>query len=849
MTLRKLAATIFADIQGYSALMQKDETQALDFQEKFQNHIHNTVPENRGEVVQFYGDGCLMIFNSASDALSCARVLQDYFIREKIPVRIGLHIGDVVVKSDNVFGDSVNLASRIESMGVPGSILFSAAIADNVRNKSGVNIKSLGFHSFKNIEKPIEVFALEGYKIPDLSNLKGKFQEKEKSIKKTWIYVITALVLLSLFVWSMTRPGEHPENVNATSQLAIFPFQIIGNKDLGYLDLAIPEMLSNNLQNVGSINMVDPNLIIGAVGEGILVKDPIKGAFFAKELSASNFILGNLTSVGNRINLTATLYNQKGNQLSQKTVRAENTNEIPSLIDELSRLLLIDNFEAKNSDVLKTGALMTDNLESLRLFYQGESERKSYNMHEAVNYYRQALEKDSSFYLALYRLVYVEHGFFAIDGDYEDIVRLQNNLEKLPPKYKELSSALFDFLGHNSKECIRKYQYLSNSYRDDLEVNLMLGEAYFHYNKLLGKSELEALPYFEKVYKYDSLNQEAISHLIYLYILKEDYKSLEKFENMSAYIYSTGITSVLSKDSVAYDEAIKKVIAAQIPASGIIANNMLDDHLIEILDFLQDVRNIDPLPLDQFAVFLDHLARGHDEWVLNNAGSLIGPFFALFPVIIAPHPDIPGYKNSLAQIPAMLSGTEKMFDDFYFGSRANIIETICLVAISQDDMTTYNRELEKIENLGKSNADYEGYARFAKHFFRGIIDYRKGNVDQALRHFEALDDIRLSLEDDQSQFYTRALPRFMRAEILMKKGRYDEALGFLENYWTHPFNIVLLPWTYLRRAEIYALQGKNLLAIEYYNKFISLYETSDPQYQPFVENAREEKNKLIRELN
>ena len=164
-------------------------------------------------------------------------------------------------------------------------------------------------------------------------------------------------------------------------------------------------------------------------------------------------------------------------------------------------------------------------------------------------------------------------------------------------------------------------------------------------------------------------------------------------------------------------------------------------------------------------------------------------------------------------------------------------------------MTTYNREFEKIENLGKSNADYEGYARFARHFFEGIIDYRKGNTDEALRHFEALDDIRLSLEDDQSQFYTRALPRFMRAEILMKKGRYDEALGFLENYWTHPFNIVLLPWTYLRRAEIYNLQGKKLLAIEYYNKFISLYESSDSQYQPFVENARTEKNKLIRELN
>jgi tetratricopeptide (TPR) repeat protein len=196
-----------------------------------------------------------------------------------------------------------------------------------------------------------------------------------------------------------------------------------------------------------------------------------------------------------------------------------------------------------------------------------------------------------------------------------------------------------------------------------------------------------------------------------------------------------------------------------------------------------------------------------------------------------------------------VEGQENFFNAFPYASETNVAEIICLLAIAQDDLVLYEEHLNKIKALGKNNEDYRGYVDYAEHYFQGIIAFRKERFDESLFHFESLDDITLSLEDDQSQFYFRPMARFMRAEILMRRNRYDEALGFLENFWTYPGNIPLIPWAYLRRAEIYEAQGRNQKAIDFYGKFITLYESSDAQYQPFVQKARKARDELIISIN
>ena len=157
---RQLTAILFADIVGYTALMQSNEKQALDHLQKFKIALEKSVPTNNGKIIQYYGDACLATFSSAAEATQCALSIQTVFQTEpKVPVRIGLHSGEVVFKEGNVFGDAVNIASRIESMGIPGSILLSSSIRNQIKNKTEFKLASLGKFEFKNVEDAMTIFA------------------------------------------------------------------------------------------------------------------------------------------------------------------------------------------------------------------------------------------------------------------------------------------------------------------------------------------------------------------------------------------------------------------------------------------------------------------------------------------------------------------------------------------------------------------------------------------------------------------------------------------------------------------------------------------------------------------
>ncbi|MFK7970173.1 MAG: adenylate/guanylate cyclase domain-containing protein [Bacteroidia bacterium] len=175
---RKLATIVFADIAGYSAMMQADEKKALVIIDKFKTILEYGMANQDGAIVQFFGDGCLLSFDSALVAMHAATTLQTAFIQQDIPVRIGMHLGDVLYKNNNAFGDGVNVASRVESLAIPGAVLISKTVRDQLRNKTDFILTSLGLFHFKNITEQMEVFAVanEGFVVPKPEQMRGKLE-------------------------------------------------------------------------------------------------------------------------------------------------------------------------------------------------------------------------------------------------------------------------------------------------------------------------------------------------------------------------------------------------------------------------------------------------------------------------------------------------------------------------------------------------------------------------------------------------------------------------------------------------------------------------------------------------
>lgn len=175
-SIRLVQAIAFADIVGYTTMIQEDEAAASTALKRYKALIQALVSEHAGRIRQFYGDGCLMAFDTAESAARCLQVLQRQCVKEAIPVRIGLHLGEVVEEEEHMYGETINIASRIESMGLPGTILLSESVRASLQDDPELPCVSLGVFAFRHVEQPMEVFALrgEGLTVPSVDQMLGK---------------------------------------------------------------------------------------------------------------------------------------------------------------------------------------------------------------------------------------------------------------------------------------------------------------------------------------------------------------------------------------------------------------------------------------------------------------------------------------------------------------------------------------------------------------------------------------------------------------------------------------------------------------------------------------------------
>ncbi len=363
---RQLAVIMFADIVGYTALMQHNEEEALGLLQRFKEELQARIKESQGEIIQFYGDGCLAVFTSAADAVGSAKILQEKFRESpRVPVRIGIHLGDVLFKEGNIFGDCVNITSRIESMGVPGTVLLSDVVNKQIKNKPEFRLTSLGEFEFKNVDEPMEIFALtnKGFPTPGAASETGKFKE------------------------------EH-----TGKSIAVLPFVNMSNDpDQEYFSDGMAEEILNSLTHLKGLKVAGRISSFQFKGKNASLNE------IGEKLGVQSVLEGSVRKQGNRLRITAQLINVKdGYQLWSEKYDREMIDifsiqeEIALAITEALKLRLMK----KDRELITKVA--TRNTQAYELFLKGRffAIRRGASILTAIRYFQQAIELDPDFALA-----------------------------------------------------------------------------------------------------------------------------------------------------------------------------------------------------------------------------------------------------------------------------------------------------------------------------------------------------------------------------------------------------------------------------------------------------------------
>ena len=255
---RKLISIVFTDIEGYSALSQTHEPQAIEMVTKYHDIVSKFTSKHHGQVVNFMGDGSLTTHESCLDALQCAVAMQRAFQQNPhIPVRIGIHIGEVVYRQDTIYGNAVNVASRLHNLGIAGSVLVSGQVAGQIAHHPEMSSKYLGDEFVKNIKNPIAVHAVqsEGLVVPKWSQIHSKNKWRRQST--FWASIVIAAVLCVLFAPKIFNFASDNKNSFTERRILVLPFEnATGDSSLNFIGRTASYYLTRELGHLENADIV-----------------------------------------------------------------------------------------------------------------------------------------------------------------------------------------------------------------------------------------------------------------------------------------------------------------------------------------------------------------------------------------------------------------------------------------------------------------------------------------------------------------------------------------------------------------------------------------------------------------
>jgi len=334
-TDRELAAILFSDISEFTYTMDTDEKIAMDQVLRHNEIISLALKDYHGHLIKDMGDGQFIKFSSAVESVKCAIRIQELTEAENFSIRIGIHLGDVIIKNSDVFGSGVNIASRIHTASSPGSICISKEIWLQIKNQSEIESKSLGEKEFKGINEKIEVFELL---TGDSSLLNPVYKKQNYPYIKKIFLPVTGLILTIIggifwVTYSFFNIGL--TNQNFTTSIAILELKNISLDANSIFAEGLTEELISQLTKIRNLKVTPRTDIARFKHDNTNTKE------IAKELDVEYIVEGSVRISGKNIRVNATLINTTDNKSIWSESYDDNFKNVIRVQDQIASQIVL----------------------------------------------------------------------------------------------------------------------------------------------------------------------------------------------------------------------------------------------------------------------------------------------------------------------------------------------------------------------------------------------------------------------------------------------------------------------------------------------------------------------------
>ena len=418
---RKLTAILVSDVVGYSRLMGDDPEGTLTTLTAYRQIFSHKIQEYKGRVVNAPGDSLLADFTSVVDAVSCAVDLQREFAERnqelpdhrRMDFRIGVNLGDVLVKDEAIYGDGVNVAARLESLAEPGGICISGDVYNQVENRLPLEFKYLGEQGVKNISKPIKTYQV----LSKPGAAAHRVLRAKRGVATVWKKAALAAVVLLLVVGGGLLGWKYYEQRSADAALAAFeesaafplpdkpsiavlPFDNLSNDpDQEYLSDGITESIITRLAKIPGLFVIARNSSFTYKGK------PVKVQQVGRELGVRYVLEGSVQKAGEHLRINAQLIETPTGEHLWAEKYDRELKDIFAVQDEISVKVANElNVKLVRGEWARSDLQATGNLEAYDLFLRAQALALRYEKEanvRATQLLQQAIELDADYARAM----------------------------------------------------------------------------------------------------------------------------------------------------------------------------------------------------------------------------------------------------------------------------------------------------------------------------------------------------------------------------------------------------------------------------------------------------------------